>query len=329
VEHTAAYTLHDVVLQVGSDDRLGEDVHRVLDELSWTRVTQPTRTPTLHLSARAHEGRGDTPAACREVLRTDEFRGFEGGDDFFLTDRSSVFHLEPQAARAHAWIAADFFQKPSRTQANFWCFGLMKLLRPLRLYSLHAAALASDDGQGLLLVGPSGSGKSTLAIGLIRAGWRYLSDDAVLLRNACDRVEATACRKSFYIDAVRSADYADCGLDEREPDSSGAERIRLRLHETYGGQHAAQCVPRAVVFPRITGLPRSALRPIARLDALRLLLAQSAPQLFDLRTMPSHLGTLKKLLDQVDTFELDAGGDLYREPAKLVELLSKARGAIT
>ena len=59
-----------------------------------------------------------------------------------------------------------FFPKPTMTQANFWCFGLLKLLRPLGIYSLHAAGLASEAGEGVLLVGPSGSGKSTLAIGL-------------------------------------------------------------------------------------------------------------------------------------------------------------------
>jgi hypothetical protein len=205
----------------------------------------------------------------------------------------------------------------------------MKLLRPLRLYSLHAAAIAGEDGHGLLLVGPSGSGKSTLAIGLIRAGWRYLSDDAVLLRSVCDRIEAIACRRSFYVDAVRSADYADCGLDGREPDANGAERVRLRMDEAYGAQYSARCVPRTVVFPRITARRESTLTPVGRPDALRLALAQSAPQLFDRSTMPAHLEVLKALLEQADAFQLDAGADLHREPGELIELLHEARGALT
>ena len=105
-----------------------------------------------------------------KYFRTDDFLGFEVGDDFFLTDGSSVFHLRPSKGEAYAQVAPSFFTKPKLAQANFWSFGLLKLLRPLGIYSLHAAGLATKDGEGVLVVGPSGSGKSTLAIGLIRAG---------------------------------------------------------------------------------------------------------------------------------------------------------------
>ncbi len=51
---------------------------------------------------------------------------------------------------------------------------------------------------------------------------------------------------------------------------------------------------------------------------------QSAPQLFDRSTMAGHLELLKKLLQQTETYELDAGTDLYREPAKVVDLINEA-----
>ena len=99
--------------------------------------------------------------------------------------------------------------------------------------------LPAKDGEGVLLVGPSGSGKSTLAIGLIRAGWRYLSDDAVLLRHGSQGVEALACRRSFYIDAARSADYSDLSLGEEAPDSNGGRRRRIGIDEAYPEQYVA------------------------------------------------------------------------------------------
>ena len=122
-------------------------------------------------------------------------------------------------------------------QANFWCFGLLKLLRPLGVYSLHAAGLAAKDVEGVLLVGPSGSGKSTLAIGLIRAGWSYLSDDAVLLRHGSQGIEALACRRSFYIDAARAADYSDFRCGDEEPDSIGGRRRYVGINEAYPEQY--------------------------------------------------------------------------------------------
>ncbi len=323
------YALQDLVLEVESHDATAEAVHRLLEELSWVSVPECTRKPTLRLSIHAHDGRSELPGGCREVLRTDDFRGFEERDEFFLTDGSSAFHLRPLAGEAHASIAADFFSKPARTQANFWCFGLLKLLRPLGLYSLHAAAVTPEDSGALLLVGPSGSGKSTLAIGLIRVGWSYLSDDAVLLATHGDQVEAITCRRSFYVDAARSSHYADCGLDGEEPDSSGGSRVRLRMERNYGGQHATLCVPRTVIFPKVVPRSRSRLEPIAKRRALQLLLAQSAPQLFDRSTMAAHLAILTRLLEQAETFELDAGTDLYHAPAKLIDRLHEARGAGT
>lgn len=42
--------------------------------------------------------------------------------------------------------------------------------------SLHAAAVARD-GAAVVLAGESGAGKTTLTLGLLDAGWTYLSDD--------------------------------------------------------------------------------------------------------------------------------------------------------
>ena len=283
--------------------------------------------PTLCLSVRSNSGRFKIPENCREVLRTDDFLGFEVGDDFFLTDGSSVFHLRPRNGEADARIAPSFFSKPKLAQANFWCFGLLKLLRPLGIYSLHAAGLVTKDGEGLLLVAPSGCGKSTLAIGLIREGWKYLSDDAVLLRQRSVGVEAIACRRSFYIDTVRSADYCDLGLGQEEPDSNGGRRRRLGINESYPRHYLPRCLPRVLIFPRIKRQDQSTLTPVDSVRALGVLLSQSAPQLFDRSTMSGHLELLKKLLQQTETYELNAGTDLYHHPAKLIDFLREARGA--
>jgi hypothetical protein len=58
--------------------------------------------------------------------------------------------------------------------------GLTALRHFRYLIALHAAALVSADDL-LLLAGRSGSGKSTLSGALLSGGWRYLSDDTILL----------------------------------------------------------------------------------------------------------------------------------------------------
>ena len=291
------------------------------------RTRHSTSNPGLYLSITSNRREYRIPLNCREVLRADGFCGFELSDDFYLTDGSSVFHLRPARGEGYACLATSFFAKPILAQANFWCYGLLKLLRRLSIYSLHAAGLATRDGVGLLLVGASGSGKSTLAIGLIRKGWTYLSDDAVLLRYGTPGVEALACRRSFYIDAVRSFDYSDLPLGEEAPDSNGGKRRRIGIHEAFTEQYVSRCLPHILIFPRIKPQEQSALKPVDGVSALQILLAQSAPQLFDRSTMAGHLELLKRLLQQTEKYQLEAGTDLYHEPAKLVDLLEQARGA--
>ena len=323
---SALYALDQLVLELHAPESRREDLERFLHELSWVRIRSSINQPTLRFSVSLSNRGFRTARNCREVLRTDDFLGFEAGDEFYLTDGSSGFHLRPARGEAYACISPLFFCKPKTAQVSFWCFGLLKLLRPLGFYSLHAAGLSDKDGEGMLLIGPSGSGKSTLAIGLIRAGWSYLSDDAVLLRCGSERIETLACRRSFYIDAAQSSDYSNFSLGEEEPDSNGGRRRRVAVEEAYPAQYVSQCLPRLVVFPYVTGQERSMLKPIDSVRALGILLAQSAPQLFDRSTMPGHLELLKRLLQQTETYELKAGTDLYHQPAKLIHLLREAGG---
>ncbi len=194
---SALYALEDLVLELHSDGPRRKDLDRLLQELSWARTSRSTYKPDLYLSVISNNRDFRIPQDCREVLRTDDFLGYEVDDDFYLTDRFSVFHLRPTKGEGYARLALSFFAKPPLVQGNFWCFGLLKLLRPLGIYNLHAAGLASRDGGGILLVGASGSGKSTLAIGLIRQGWRYLSDDAVLLRQGSQGVGSPGLPQEF------------------------------------------------------------------------------------------------------------------------------------
>jgi hypothetical protein len=327
VGQSILYALDNLVLEVNSAEPVREDLDRLITEVSWVKGQDSFKEPNLYLSVSLSNDEFKIPKHCRLAFRTDAFCGYEIGDEFYLTDGSSLLHIGPGRGEGHAQLAASFFAKPKLTQANFWCFGLLKLLRPLGIYSLHAAGLSTSHGEGVLLVGPTESGKSTLAIGLIRVGWRYLSDDAVLLRDHSQGVEALACRRSFYIDAARSADYSDFCLGDEEPDSNGGRRRNVGINEAYPAQYIAQCLPRIVIFPKITEHSRSMLRRIGKVSALGSLLAQSAPQLFDRSTMSGHLELLKRLLREAETYELNAGSDLYHQPAKLIDLLGEARGA--
>jgi hypothetical protein len=260
------------------------------------------------------------------MFQAEGFWGVEHGEDCYLTDGSSQWHLQLRQGRGEAWLGPEFSKKPAHLRRRFWAFGVLKLLRPLGVFSLHAAAVVSTDDRGMLMVGAPGSGKSTLALGLLRRGWSYLTDDAVLLRQQLDVVEALACRQDAYVKTEDATRYGDLPWGEAVLDSVRGCKLRLCPSVAYPGQMVSWCIPRVVLIAHISNGPQTLLCPLDRVQCLRQLLAQSGPQLFDRPTMGAQLEVLTRLLQQADIYELQAGWDLYEEPLILQDILSEVKG---
>jgi hypothetical protein len=161
---------------------------------------------------------------------------------------------------------------------------------------------------------------------LIRQGWRYLSDDAVLLRQQPEGVAAVALRKPCYVDASTAARYADLPLGEEVSDTHGGRKRRVHLEAAYPGQQVAAAIPQMLLFSHIVPDSHSALLPLDASRALKYLLTQSGPQLFDRHTMAQHLELLTQLVQQAAVYELHTGRDLYHHPGMLGRLLAEATG---
>jgi hypothetical protein len=324
----AWYTLHDLTLEVQPDGlKTGAELVGLLRDLSFVSTSGLDQRPSLslavHLCARAFH----LPCTARQVFQAEGLCGLEDGDDFYLTESTSCLHLQVSKGQGAAHLSPAFVGQPLLLRQRFWAWGLLKLVRSRGLYGLHAAGLVSPTGEGLLIVGGSGSGKSTLTIGLLRQGWHYLSDDAVLLRAQPAGVDALALRKPFSVDAREAAVYSDLPLGKEGSHPSGRRKRRVEVHQAYPRQYASHCHPQALLFPRLIPHAQSTLRPLDRSRALGQLLAQSGPPLFDRSTMARHLEVLKRLVHQATPYELSAGRDLYQHPATLACLLAAAEGA--
>lgn len=220
---TTLYRFHDLTLEVNQEESMSDvGVSHLLQDLSFASLHAGKENMSLRLFVRMSDQVVRSPSVASEVFRMDGLCGREQGNDFYLTEGTSLLHLKVLKGEGEATLAPLFFQQPPLLQQRFWGFGLLKLLRPLGLYGLHAAGVVSPTGLGLLMVGESGCGKSTLAIQMIRQGWGYLSDDAVLLRLQPEGVEALAFRKPFSINADNAAEYTDLPLGGMDgPLSSG------------------------------------------------------------------------------------------------------------
>jgi len=323
----ASYAFHDLALDVEANlPGSVLDLDRLLEGLSFKRIGSARARQALQITVSTSDHSPHIPGSAREAFRAEGFAVLENGSECFVTDGESVFHLRPEQGDGAAYLAESFYSKPALLQANFWAYGLMKLFRQKGLYALHGAGLVSPNKAGVIITGPCGSGKSTLSIGLIRAGWGYLSDDALLLRDVNNTVEILALRKSFYVDEDNVQRYQDLSPGAVVPDSIGGQRRKLALHESHPDQYASRVTASLLVFPRIVPHATSTLKPLTGAAALTRLLAESGGQLFDRNSMSQHLQILKRLIDQTRAFELHSGQDLHRDPSKLATLLADSGG---
>jgi hypothetical protein len=123
---------------------------------------------------------------------------------------------------------------------------------------VHAGAVATPAGAGLLLPAPSGHGKSTLVAGLVRAGFGYLSDEA----GAVDPVS----RKVYPYPKALSLGWDV--LDTHFPDLlDGADRQAHQRHvhpdRLRPGAIAEPCAVRFVIAHRYRAGAPTSITPIS------------------------------------------------------------------
>ena len=108
----ALYAFDDFTLEVNEEgEKIGEDLAQLFEELSWIRMPHLVAEPSLRLSVRLHSNGLRAPPGAREMFRADGFSALVSGEDFYLTDGSSLLHLQPGQGQGTAFIAPSFFTK--------------------------------------------------------------------------------------------------------------------------------------------------------------------------------------------------------------------------
>ena len=112
----AWYAFQELTLELThAEPACGEDVARLLQELSWVCTAPTGQPPTLRLAVHRHTGALWVPARARRVFRAEGFCGVELGDEFYLTDGASLLHLQPRQGQGTAQLAPTFVPSPG------WC----------------------------------------------------------------------------------------------------------------------------------------------------------------------------------------------------------------
>lgn len=203
------------------------------------------------------------------------------------------------------------------------------LLPRMGRYPLHAAGLrAPDHPEVVVIAGPSGRGKSTLAAGLVRRGWRCLSDDLLVLVPSGGRVQVYGMTRGI---RLRNDAWERLALSAHEKDEAphpaagragGTEKRVLSL----GGKHEKKAEPPGcVLFPALVDRSDSTLSPLDSSHALKRVLEQMHPP----AALPDSVASAQfdaaaTLVRRSPCLHLAAGRDLYADPGRLADLLFHA-----
>jgi hypothetical protein len=170
---------------------------------------------------------------------------------------------------------------------------------------VHAAAPVSPSGEAWLLTGDTHAGKSTTCANLISAGWRFASDDHVVLSRGEDgRLWVEGLPRKFHLDHGWGSDAPEGRRGETDPLDSWPDRWVARA--PLGG----------VLLPRVTPQRPTRGAPATPGDALAALIRQSPWLIADRAAAPGILAMLREAAAG-PAYRLELGLDTFAAPDRL------------
>jgi len=244
-----------------------------------------------------------------------------GNHFVYSADGQGVLRLDAAATTASIWTTSDDSAEAG-VVSGLVSIALLELASHRGFFGLHAAAV-TRDGVGYLLPGASGSGKSSLCLTMVRDGFRYLTDDFVLLTGGLDNLRCVPFFRTFNLDVAWAERFPELSFIQDLPPVHGKRMVDPEL--CYPGSRTDSFCPTYLLFPTIVARPESTVRRITRHDAFCRLLPQSRLSA-DARTAETNVRTLGTLARESIAFELLHGGDFLGAPAgTLRRLLDSCR----
>lgn len=316
-------TLHDITFDFSSED---EELRRRIREvlLAYGFPVGPPATDdadgSLHVEA--VDTLPPLPTGLREVgVDNNGVAVWQGGDLFCLRTPDAMFTIDLAAKRAEGSVTTARAAAVGAPVMWLTLWSLNLFLRCYHFFPLHAAALTRNGGPGLIATGASGSGKSTLACNLLQEGWKFLSDDTVLLHPSTDGIDVYAFRTNFSLREDSRALFPDLLSHGRER-PTGERKHWIPVRTLYPEQATDRCTPHILLFPELSDRAESRLVPVSPVEALHGLVGQSALVRFRRDWAEEHLALLVRLTHQAQSFKLEAGQDLLEHPSHSHHLLA-------
>lgn len=177
---------------------------------------------------------------------------------------------------------------------------------------VHGAAIVSPGGAAWLLVGDTHAGKTTTCATLLDGGWRYCSDDQVVVRRASGggSLEVEGWPRVFHLDA---------GFGEARP--RGGTRSDVDAAIRWPDRWVQRAPLAGLLFPVVEPGAATTLLPIDAADRLAGIVRQS-PWLFADAGAASNVLALLRDMALLPGHVLRLGPDSFARPGRMIEVLA-------
>lgn len=235
----------------------------------------------------------------------------------YSLDRQGFLRLDLGERTASIWTIA---RHPGDLDlaTGLVSIAVIELVSRRGLFGLHAAAVARD-GVGYLFPGPSGSGKTSLCLALVRDGFRYVTDDFLLLTAGAGDIRCFPFFRTFNLDVAWATRFPELRFVQDLPLLPNGKRM-FDPEQCYPGSRTVATRPARLLFPTIVTRAESTLRPISQRDALCRLLPQSRLSA-DPDTAEAHVRALAALARDCAAFEFQHGRDFLGAPVETLRRL--------
>ncbi|HYE64661.1 MAG TPA: hypothetical protein VD966_03700 [Pyrinomonadaceae bacterium] len=321
------YKIADRVLCLKAlDDRAARLADEFISGLHFTPITPAIRSrEDCLIRIRAESALPCVPEGLQSFAVERGRCHLNGGSHYLEIDESTVLVGAGSSAVVDVWIGQTPHARHPVAIANTISYAVQAALRRCNLYLLHAAGVVRpEDGACALIIGGSGSGKSTLTLRLASNGWRYLSDDILVLFEESNKILASGYRRPFALsESVLSAFDLE-RLDEAlgpAPLTDPCKRF-LEPGILFPGSFAASAVPRHLFFASVTNQSKSLVSRLSRSEAMARLIQLCPWSCCDVSISRDYLDVLSSLVKQCDAQVLSAGLDILEDPELAAMLLA-------
>lgn len=244
------------------------------------------------------------------------------GQIIYAALERSLVAVDSAKSEVNVWIDSRY-KLASRTLSQILSQACGFAWRRCQLFLLHSAGvIMPGQDKTLLIAGESGSGKSTLTLQLAAAGWKFLSDDSVLLTKQSQGIETRGLRKCF---ALTSATMAAVPLVTAQASASGLPwKRRISPEHLFPQGQIKSAFAGAIIFPRVTHEPESRISRLDPSETMRRLMRISPWACYDKPTASANLKVFASLARETAAYDLFTGQDLLGNSDLTASILSRA-----